>query len=110
MTEAMSEWEVVRSRMPNIGPRSRQWLAAVGVHTFEDLERLGAVETWRRAKAAFPDRVTVLLLYGLEGALLGLPWNELPPEVKDRLDAAVGRVPRREDHRPRRRGQRGERV
>jgi hypothetical protein len=56
----------------------------------EDLEAVGAVEAWRRVKERFPGRVTIVLLYGLEGALLGLPWNDLPPEVVERLNDAVG--------------------
>jgi len=75
----------------NIGPTSREWLRAVGIETFEELERLGSAEAWRRAMERFPERVSVVLLYALEGALLGLPWNELPPEVVRRLDAVVGR-------------------
>ena len=72
-------------RLLNIGPKSTQWLEAVGIRTEEDLEELGAVEAYRRVKAAFPGRVSLNLLWGLQGALLDLPWNELPPEMKDRL-------------------------
>lgn len=38
----------------NIGPKSAQWLEAVGIQTEADLEALGAVEAYRRVKAAFP--------------------------------------------------------
>jgi hypothetical protein len=68
-----------------IGPQSRRWLTAVGIRTFEELEALGAVEAWRRAKAAFPDRVSLDLLCGLRGALLGCAWNDLPPGERERL-------------------------
>jgi len=68
-----------------LGPASRQWLAAVEVSTLEDLERLGALEAWRRAKVAFPTRVSLNLLYALQGLLLGCAWNELPPAVKESL-------------------------
>ena len=79
-------------RLRNLGPLSREWLRAVGIESPEDLEAVGAVEAWRRVKERFPGRVTIVLLYGLEGALLGLPWNHLPPEVVERLNDAVGRT------------------
>ncbi|HYO30689.1 MAG TPA: TfoX/Sxy family protein [Thermomicrobiales bacterium] len=75
---------------PEPWPLSREWLRAVGIESSEDLEAVGAVEAWRRVKERFPGRVTIVLLYGLEGALLGLPWNDLPPEVVERLNDAVG--------------------
>ncbi len=73
--------------LKNIGEQSAGWLRAVGVESADDLERLGAVEAWRRAKAAFPDRVTIVLLYALQGALLDLPWTDLPIDLKQRLAA-----------------------
>ncbi len=69
----------------NIGPKSAQWLEAVGIQTEADLEALGAVEAYRRVKAAFPGRVSLNLLWALQGALLDLPWNELPQAMKDKL-------------------------
>jgi DNA transformation protein len=75
------------SALRKIGPESAAWLRSVGVETLADLERLGAVEAWRRARRAYPDRVTLNLLYALEAGLLDLPWTELPAEVKRRLAA-----------------------
>lgn len=75
---------------PNIGPKSAQWLEAVGIRTDDDLEELGAVEAYRRVKAAFPDKVSLNMLWGLQGVLLDLPWNELPPEMKEKLRREVG--------------------
>ncbi len=72
-------------KLPNIGPKSTQWLEAVGILTDEDLEALGAVEAYRRVKARYPGRVSLNLLWALQGAILDLPWNELPPEMKERL-------------------------
>jgi len=75
-----------------IGPRSAQWLESVGIVTEADLEALGAVEAYVRVKRAYPQRVSLNLLYGLQGALLGIPWNMLPPEMKDELRRAVERA------------------
>ena len=75
--------------MKNMGPKSTEWLASVGVHTLDDVMKLGVVETYRRVKAAYPEKVSLNLLYGLQAALLDLPWNELPPDIKQELKQQV---------------------
>ncbi len=68
----------------NLGPKSTSWLAAVGIETLEDLTAVGAVEAYRRCRdAGFPTSKN--LLWALAGALLNIPWNELPLEVKAKL-------------------------
>ena len=71
--------------MKKIGPKSREWLASVGIHTLDDVAALGVVETYKRAKAAYPEKVSLNLLYGLQAALLDIPWNELPQDIKEQL-------------------------
>jgi hypothetical protein len=68
-----------------MGPKSSEWLAPVGVHTLDDVVNLGVVETYKRVKAAYAEKVSLNLLYGLQAALLDLPWNELPPDIKEEL-------------------------
>jgi DNA transformation protein len=75
----------------NLGPKSSEWLASVGVYTLDDVAKLGVVETYKRVKAAYPEKVSLNLLYGLQAALLDLPWNELPPDIKDELKRQVDR-------------------
>lgn len=76
--------------MKNMGPKSREWLASVGVYTLDDVAKLGVVETYKRVKAAYPEKVSLNLLSGLQAALLDLPWNELPPDIKSELRKQVG--------------------
>jgi DNA transformation protein and related proteins len=71
--------------MKNMGPKSSVWLASVGIHTLDDVARIGVVETYKRVRAAYPDKVTLNMLWGLQAALLDLPWNELPPDIKAEL-------------------------
>ncbi len=71
--------------LKNIGPRTESWLHAIEVYNLDDLERLGAVEVYRRLREHFPDRVSINALYALQGAILNLPWNDLPPELKAEL-------------------------
>ena len=75
--------------MRNMGPKSSEWLASVGVHTLDDVLNLGVVETYKRVRAAYPEKVSLNLLYGLQAALLDLPWNELPPDIKQELKQQV---------------------
>ena len=86
--------------LKNIGPRSAVWLSAVGVETADDLERLGPVEAWRRAKVAVPDEVTIVLLYALQAALLDLHWTELPVDLKRRVAAEATSSRRAPEDRP----------
>jgi DNA transformation protein and related proteins len=74
----------------NIGPKSREWLASIGVHSLDDVAKLGVVETYKRVKAAYPEKVTLNMLWGLQAALLDIPWNELPPDIKDQLWKEAG--------------------
>lgn len=71
--------------MKNMGPKSTEWLASVGIHSLDDVATIGVVESYLRVKAAYPDKVSLNLLYGLQAALLDLPWNELPPDIKAEL-------------------------
>lgn len=73
----------------NMGPKSRVWLHEIGIDTLEDLEAVGAVEAYRRLKAARPTEVSLNALWGLQGALLNIHWNALPPDMKADLKAQV---------------------
>ena len=75
--------------MKNMGPKSSEWLAIIGVHSLEDVAKLGVVETYKRVKAAYPEKVSLNLLYGLQAALLDISWKELPPDIKDELKRQV---------------------
>lgn len=75
------------SEAKNIGPKTAQWLAEIGVETVEDLQQLGAVEVYRRVKASRPRQVSIVTLYALEGVLTQTHWNEIPAEIKAALRA-----------------------
>jgi len=70
------------------GPVTRGWLASIGVHDLNDVRRIGSIEIYRILKHAGKP-VSLNLVYGLEGAILGVPWNKLPSEVKMELRRAV---------------------
>jgi len=74
----------------NLGPASAGWLAAIGVHTLADLERIGAAAACRILKG-HGYRVSVNLAYAIEGALTDMDWRRLPARTRDQLAVAVRR-------------------
>ncbi|MCA9238308.1 MAG: TfoX/Sxy family DNA transformation protein [Planctomycetales bacterium] len=68
----------------NIGPASAAWLAAVGVSSRDDLERLGSVVCYARVRRVQP-RASLNLLWALEAALADRDWRELTADEKNRL-------------------------
>jgi len=79
------------SRLANLGPKSEQWLNAIGVHTPRDLEKLGSVNAYRLLKG-HGYSASLNLVYAIEGALRGLEWNRLPAKLKAELQARVANV------------------
>ena len=69
----------------NIGPKTAKWLRNINISTLDELEEAGALNTFRRLKARFPRKVTLNALWGLQAALLDLPWQEIPAEIKQTL-------------------------
>ncbi len=76
------------SDLPNIGPRSQEWLNAIGIYALADLENVGPVEVCRQLRELdFP--VTLNLVYAVQGAIIDCPWNHLPPDNRDNLKSQV---------------------
>lgn len=82
---------------PNLGPKSRQWLAAIDIVTVEQLRAQDPFVVYARLRQAQP-RVSVNLLYALIGAVEGLHWQQVQRERRTeiwmRLDD-MGLLPRR---------------
>ncbi len=85
------EGERELERMVNLGPVSAGRLRAVGVGSPADLRRVGAVEAYLRLRRRFPVEVTLISLYALHGALVGVRWHELSPEARAALRDAASR-------------------
>lgn len=71
--------------VPGVGPKSAAWLADAGVATWGQLEALGAIEAYRRVKAAHQDKVSLNMLWGLQAVLLGISWRQVPSALKEEL-------------------------
>lgn len=72
-------------KLPGLGTVSRALLASVGIVSAADLRALGAVAAFRRVKAARPKRVSLNLLWALEGALSGRDWRVVARDDRLRL-------------------------
>ena len=67
--------------MKNIGAEMARKLAAAGIRTPEELAEAGSKNAFFRLKTLYPG-VCLVHLYALEGAVRGVDFNALPPEVK----------------------------
>ncbi|MGA2408493.1 MAG: TfoX/Sxy family protein [Bacteroidales bacterium] len=68
----------------NIGKNTETKLMQVGIDSFEKLEAMGSEQVFLRLQTIDPG-ACLNLLYGLEGAIEGIKWNELPSEKKQAL-------------------------
>jgi DNA transformation protein len=72
--------------MMNLGPKSTQWLKEVGIHTKEDLERIGPIEAYLKVKEKSSSmKPSLLLLYALVGAVKEVHWQKVAREEKEQL-------------------------
>jgi len=76
------------SRLRNLGDKSQEWLNDIGITDRAGLEKVGSVETYRILKER-GYKVSMLLVYALEAALMDIDWRELPLQLKSELKAAV---------------------
>ncbi len=53
----------------NLGPKSTEWLASVGITTIQHLERIGSVQAFLMVRMHVGRAASKNLLYALEGAI-----------------------------------------
>jgi DNA transformation protein len=70
------------AELQDLGPKSQAMLAAAGIVTVEQLQRLGSVRAYPKVKATGANNASLNLLWALEGALTGLPWQVVAREHK----------------------------
>ena len=86
--------EAALTTLRNIGPACARWLVAAGITTPEEVHARGAVAVFRQVAMHRAGDVSLNLLYALEGAVRGVRWDHLPPDVRASLRAAVDAPPR----------------
>jgi DNA transformation protein len=77
--------------LPNLGPKSEQWLHSIGVSDVATLAAIGPVEAYRLLQEKGVPGLTLNMLWAMEGALEGVDWRHLPPGRKEELRAELER-------------------
>jgi DNA transformation protein len=81
----------------NRGSKSSEWLADVGITTLDQVVQMGVIPVCLRVKAA-GHPVSLNLAYALQGAIIGVPWNALPPPIREDLQTAYRAAFQRTKH------------
>lgn len=81
------------AELPNLGPRSAEMLAAIGVTELSQLRELGAVQAYLAVKQNDPN-ASLNLLWAIAGALNNQRWDRLDQDLKSRLLEQLNRVHR----------------
>ena len=71
--------------LPNIGSTLADLLEEIGITQQEELARMGSTEAILKLAAIDRNRVCLLMLYALEGAVQGIRWHGLSQVRKDEL-------------------------
>ena len=80
--------------LKNLGKTIIQNLNKIGIHSVEDLKKMGAVEVYKEITNRFPDKTwpVCYYLYSIEGALRDKHWDDLGQSKKKELLKAVGKA------------------
>ena len=78
----------------NLGAASGAMLAQAGIHTEAQLRELGAVRAYLATRRVCGSRVSLNLLWALEGALSGRPWQQVAESDRASLLMALEDVQR----------------
>lgn len=70
--------------LKNLGMATVNILHAIGINNYQELSEIGAVEAYIRIKSRGIN-VSKVMLYALQGALTDTHWNDLAPDLKERL-------------------------
>lgn len=70
--------------LKNLGQTSINWLHAIGIHNYEELQAIGPVKAYTQIKQR-GIKVSKVLLYALHGALTDTHWNDLDSTLKQGL-------------------------
>ena len=55
----------------------------------DGVAKIGVIETYKQVKAAYPEKVSLNMLYGLQAALMGINWKDLPLDIKEELKSQL---------------------
>ncbi|WP_371362045.1 hypothetical protein SRRS_32990 [Sporomusa rhizae] len=75
------------SKLPNVGKVLEENLLAVGIETPEQLQKIGAKEAFLCIRRQRDPGACLHMLYGIQGAILGIPDKFLSVDIKQELKA-----------------------
>ena len=75
------------SSLPNVGKVLESYLLRVGIETPEQLTAAGAENAFLRIRTQVDPSACLHMLYGIQGAIAGMPDRLLPGSVKEALRA-----------------------
>ncbi|MCI9092527.1 MAG: TfoX/Sxy family protein [Coprobacillus sp.] len=70
--------------LKNIGKEMERKLKSVGIHSKDDLIKIGSKEVFIRLKTQYP-HICLVHLYALQGAIDNIEFNQLSEETKRNL-------------------------
>ena len=76
--------QIKLTEMPNIGKVVAEKLCEVGITTPEELKVIGTEQAFIRLQT-IDETACLSMLQGLEGAIQGIRWHNLPRERKEEL-------------------------
>jgi DNA transformation protein len=76
------------AELANLGPKSAQWLQAVGIEDAAQLRAMGAVAAFVRVRRSGV-AASLNLLWALEGAICEQPWQAVARSERTRLLMAL---------------------
>ncbi|WP_338097460.1 TfoX/Sxy family protein [Methanolapillus ohkumae] len=75
------------SDLPNVGKVLERNLRQAGIETPEQLKRAGAKEAFLRIRLHADPDACLHMLYGIQGAIDGVPDKLLPDDIRQQLKA-----------------------
>ncbi len=77
-------------KLKNLGEKSADMLVNVGITSPQQIEDLGAVAVYKRLREHH--HVSRVMLWALQGALMDIPYNQLPDDIKQDLLYELDRI------------------
>lgn len=76
------------AELKNLGPKSQEMLAQAGITSVSQLRQIGAVAAYSKARKV-NSGVSLNLLWALESALTGEPWQDISRKYRTSLLLAL---------------------
>ncbi len=78
------------SDLPNLGPRSAEWLTAIGIQTAEELREIGYAAAYQELIASGTAAPHRMMLYALAGAVMDRSCMSFSREEKREIEEMAG--------------------